>query len=43
MPLDRLLMRQIARIFASPISGRRNEPAHVVEVARRPAVIHEDT
>jgi TatD DNase family protein len=44
VPLDRLLIETDCPYLSPvPFRGRRNEPAHVVEVARCLAVIHEKT
>ena len=44
VPLDRLLIEtDCPYLTPVPFRGRRNEPAHVVEVARSLAVIHEKT
>jgi TatD DNase family protein len=44
VPLERLLIETDCPFLTpSPFRGRRNEPAHVIEVARCLAVIHEKT
>jgi TatD DNase family protein len=44
VPLDRLLIETDCPYLSPvPYRGRRNEPAHVVEVARQLSVIHQAT
>ena len=44
VPLDRLLIETDCPYLSPvPFRGRRNEPAHVVEVARNLAAIHDKT